>query len=126
MTIHTTTYRSIYDRDRKKNYVALSRTGTATVGKGFVRLLAALALLAFLSIAFSFWVSDASGVSPKPAGAGEKTIIVAPGDTLWSIALAHPDGNGDIQRRIYELKKRNGLDSSNIVPGMSLIVPDLR
>lgn len=46
---------------------------------------------------------------------------VKPGDTLWSIAEAH--FNGDPREGVWELERANGLDSAAIMPGQRLLVP---
>jgi nucleoid-associated protein YgaU len=55
------------------------------------------------------------------AGAPERHYRVRPGDTLWSIA-ARTYG-GDPREGVWEITKRNGLDSATIVPGQLLVVP---
>ena len=44
-----------------------------------------------------------------------------PGDTLWSIA--ERTYAGDPREGVWELRKRNGLDSTTIAPGQVLVVP---
>ena len=56
--------------------------------------------------------SDASG----PEG----RHVVKPYDTLWSIAAAR---YADPREGIWELRERNGLEGTVIVPGQVLIVP---
>jgi len=55
-------------------------------------------------------------------GAGpERTYVVKPTDTLWSIA-AHSYG-GDPREGVWKLEHRNHLRSATLVPGQRLIVP---
>jgi len=56
--------------------------------------------------------SDASGP--------EQTYVVQPTDTLWSIAA---ERYSDPREGVYELRKRNGLDGTLIVPGQTLVLP---
>lgn len=61
--------------------------------------------------------------SEPPAGVHH---TVAPGDTLWDIAVAHA-GNRDVRELIYEIQQLNGLSSAEIYPGQVLFVPtDMR
>jgi hypothetical protein len=55
------------------------------------------------------------------AGGPERQYRVKPGDTLWSIAVqTFP---GDPREGVWELKERNLLGSSTIVPGQVLVLP---
>jgi len=55
------------------------------------------------------------------AGGPERSYRVQPGDTLWSIAVrTFP---GDPREGIWELRERNDLDTSTIVPGQVLVLP---
>ncbi|MCP9485900.1 MAG: LysM peptidoglycan-binding domain-containing protein [Gaiellaceae bacterium MAG52_C11] len=46
--------------------------------------------------------------------------MVQPTDTLWSIAASR---YGDPREGVYELRERNGLEGTTIVPGQVLILP---
>ena len=55
------------------------------------------------------------------AGGPERSYRVKPGDTLWSIAeRTFP---GDPREGVWELRERNGLDGTTIVPGQVLVLP---
>ena len=55
------------------------------------------------------------------AGGPERQYRVQAGDTLWSIAVhTFP---GDPREGVWELKERNDLASSTIVPGQVLVLP---
>lgn len=55
------------------------------------------------------------------AGGPERSYRVKPGDTLWSIAeRTFP---GDPREGVWELRERNALESSTIVPGQTLVLP---
>lgn len=51
-----------------------------------------------------------------------KSITVEKGDTLWSIANKYSQ-NGDVRKFIYEVKKINNLNSSEIYQGCELLIP---
>jgi hypothetical protein len=55
------------------------------------------------------------------AGGPEQRYRVKPGDTLWSIA--ERTFAGDPREGVWELRERNDLGSSVIVPGQVLVVP---
>jgi len=77
----------------------------------FGRLIILVALSVFLWAAFAR-SSDASGP--------ERSYVVQPYDTLWSIAAA---GYSDPREGIWEIKERNGLEEATIVPGQVLLLP---
>jgi nucleoid-associated protein YgaU len=77
----------------------------------FGRLILVVALSLFLWAAFAR-SSDASGP--------ERRYVVHPADTLWSIAAAR---YGDPREGVYELRERNRLTGTTIVPGQVLIIP---
>lgn len=51
-----------------------------------------------------------------------RTVVVKGGDTLWNIAKEN-NSQGDIRKNIYEIKKINNLDSSEIYEGTQLLIP---
>jgi LysM repeat protein len=77
----------------------------------FVRIL----LLVALSVVL--WATFARS---SDASAPEERYVVQPADTLWSIAATR---YGDPREGVYELRRRNKLDGSTIVPGEVLVLP---
>jgi len=55
------------------------------------------------------------------AGGPERSYLVQPGDTLWSIA-AHSYG-GDPREGVWKMRERNHLDGTTIAPGQVLRLP---
>jgi len=79
------------------------------------RLLAAVAAVAALSIAFSLGAR----------GGGKTrytTVVVEPGDTLWSIASEHYPAD-DVRVRVDDIEQANGLRGPAIQVGQSLRLP---
>lgn len=55
-------------------------------------------------------------------GAGPGTPYqVRPGDTLWSIAAAHYDG--DPRQGVWQLQRENGLGGAGLQPGQVIVIP---
>ena len=55
-------------------------------------------------------------------GAGpERTYVVKPTDTLWSIAAR--SYAGDVREGVWKLEQRNGLGSATLTPGQVLRLP---
>ncbi len=61
-------------------------------------------------------------VARSSHGAGpERTYVVQPADTLWSIAAR--TYSGDAREGVWKLEQRNHLGDATIVPGERLILP---
>ena len=74
-------------------------------------------LLIVSLIALTAW---ALFVRDSGAGGPERSYRVQPGDTLWSIAIDRYAG--DPREGVWELRERNRLASTTIVPGQVLVV----
>jgi LysM repeat protein len=61
-------------------------------------------------------------VAHSSRGAGpERTYVVKPTDTLWSIASRY--GGGDVREGIWKLEQRNHLATATLHPGQKLVLP---
>jgi len=78
----------------------------------FVRLLA-VALVAL--VAWAVVVRASEGAGP------ERSYVVRPGDTLWTIAASRYAG--DPRAGVWKIRTRNGLSGSVIRPGERLMLP---
>jgi LysM repeat protein len=78
----------------------------------FARLVVALLVLVVL------WAALAR---PSTGAGPERTYVVRPADTLWSIATSHYPG--DPRAAVWRLKERNGLDDAILLPGQRLVLP---
>lgn len=93
----------------------LRATRAGGVSRGLHRSLAVLAVVAAASIGFA---AVAHGGAPRP----ETTVVVQPGDTLWSIAAAHYPSD-DVRVRVDDIERANGLQGPAIEPGETLRLP---
>jgi LysM domain len=68
-------------------------------------------------------VALAVGYLARPSGGAgpERRYVVAPADTLWSIASAHYAG--DPREGVWKLERRNHLGSTTLIPGQTLVLP---
>jgi LysM repeat protein len=68
-------------------------------------------------------VAMAVGLAARSShGAGaERTYVVRPADTLWSIAAR--TYAGDPRQGVWELEQRNHLRTDTLRPGQKLILP---
>ena len=85
----------------------------------FIRSMVILVIIIFAVIAFFYNKSYAYREHNL------KTVPVSSGDTLWTIAEFEKENNDyyknkDIREIIYEIKKINNLDSSNLIVGQEL------
>ena len=78
----------------------------------FVRLIA-VALVALVAWAVVVRSSEGAG--------RERSYVVRPGDTLWTIAASRYAG--DPRAGVWKIRTRNGLSGSVIVPGERLVLP---
>jgi nucleoid-associated protein YgaU len=54
--------------------------------------------------------------------AGESSVVVQAGDTLWSIASSL-GGTGDVRALVDEIQRLNHLQGADLVPGQVLQLP---
>ncbi len=90
----------------------------ATRSRGFPgarSVIAAAAIVGAVSVGFAV---VAHGGSPRP----ETTMVVQPGDTLWSIATAHYPSD-DVRAKVEDIEHANGLQGPIIEPGETLRLP---
>lgn len=78
----------------------------------FVRLIA-VALVALVAWAVLARTSEGAGQ--------ERSYVVRPGDTLWTIAASRYAG--DPRAGVWNIRTRNGLSGSVIRPGQRLVLP---
>jgi LysM repeat protein len=72
-------------------------------------------LVCVAALAVGLAARGSNGAGPK------RTYVVKAGDTLWTVAERAYDG--DPRSGVWQLERRNHLDSATIVPGEKLVVP---
>jgi nucleoid-associated protein YgaU len=83
-------------------------------------------LAVVLAMALGTCALVGSVLADDPAGihlAGESTVVVESGDTLWSIATSVADAEDDVRVVVDEIQRLNGLEGSDLVPGQVLQLP---
>lgn len=74
-----------------------------------------LVLLAGTALLVGMVARSSHGAAP------ERTYVVRPTDTLWSIAeRRYP---GDVREGVWRLEQRNRLHSAVLLPGQRLVLP---
>ena len=83
-----------------------------------------VALLAALAFSISSH-SAASQAGEGPAVSATTTVVVQPGQTLWSVAqgLSRDVDTRETVARIQELNGLSGTAANTVIPGQALIVP---
>lgn len=84
------------------------------------RFLVVLSLTVVLGAGFA--MKAGAGVSVHHAPRSYVTMVVAPGETLWSIATSAA-GNGDVRNMVDQLVSINSLSTPDVAPGQVLRVP---
>jgi len=90
----------------------------ATRAGGFSSMRRLLAAVAAVSL---FGVGLALGAHGSTS-AGYTTVVVEPGDTLWSIAAEHYPAD-DVRVRVDDIEQANGLAGPTIQAGQTLRLP---
>jgi hypothetical protein len=85
------------------------------------RRLGAVVLAGACVVTLSGPVANALGRSNGPT-ARSRTHVVAPGDTLWSIAR-DLEPSRDPRDVVFEIAEANGVDPGSLVPGLELVIP---
>jgi LysM repeat protein len=84
------------------------------------RFLLVLSLTVVLGAGFA--MRAGAGVSIHHASKSYVIMVVAPGETLWSIA-SDVAGRGDVRAMVDEIISVNSLSTPDVSPGQSLRVP---
>jgi LysM repeat protein len=79
-------------------------------------------MAAVLLLALSVSIGLAAVAHGGTAAAEDATVVVQPGDTLWSIAAEHYP-SADIRARVEAIERANGLHSPVIQIGETLRLP---
>jgi len=74
-----------------------------------------LIVLVLAALAIGLAAHSSKGAGP------ERTYVVKPADTLWSIAAR--SYAGDVREGVWKLQKRNHLGSATLQPGQKLVLP---
>ncbi|MCW2699664.1 MAG: Peptidoglycan-binding lysin domain protein [Blastococcus sp.] len=103
--------------------VAPARTGRARLRptRRARRLAVVLALAS--GVALGSWLGPLVGGAGELRLAGESSVVVQSGDTLWSIATFLAGPGDDVRAVVDEIQRTNGLRSADLAPGQVLQLP---
>jgi nucleoid-associated protein YgaU len=85
-------------------------------------LLWVIAFIIFASIGIKATAANLSFTNNHPAYI---EVMVKSGDSLWELAETYYQGNEDIRKIIYRIKKINNLESAEIYPGQLIKIPQV-
>ena len=101
---------------------APSRSGHLRLTRRGRVVLVAAALLAVLAAGFFLGATSvASGQAGTPTPT--RTVVVAPGESLWTLAAEITPEGEDVRDTMYDIKRLNALDSSALQAGQRLRIP---
>lgn len=92
-------------------------------GLSFARITFILIAFLILFSGFAFAHTFASGSETAPATTAEIEISVDSGDTMWELAALYKKSSMDTRDAVQAVMKRNGLTSSSLQAGQTLILP---
>jgi hypothetical protein len=90
----------------------------------YVRRRLGAALLLLLLVVAGVWLVGGVALGTSEAPDPPEPYTVRRGDTLWEIARAHVGPEGDPRPLVSLIADASGLQSSRLVPGMELLVPE--
>ncbi len=82
-------------------------------------------LFAFIILftGFTLMHTSASTSEISPASSEELVVSIDSGDTMWQLAKTYKKDSMDTRQAIHFILKRNGLSSSDVKTGQTLIIP---
>ena len=98
---------------------AVNPSGRLTRRGRLARSIVVLSLTVVMAAGFASQ-SGAGQVEASTAPSYE-IVVVAPGETLWSVAAAY--GSGDVQGLVHEIREANNLTGFDLQAGQRLRVP---
>jgi LysM repeat protein len=83
---------------------------------------AAVAVTALVAVLLSPLAASALRPGEPPRPPAQRTVVVQPGDTLWSIAQRVRPA-ADPRETVAAIQDANGIDAGSLQPGRSIVVP---
>jgi LysM domain-containing protein len=106
----------------RRNTVRLTRRGRLVVTVMLTAVCLSLVVLAWLAIAARAAQATDGGQSPGAVYQNLTSVVVHPGQTLWSIA-SQAEPTADPRAVMQQIIELNALHGTNVVPGQRLWVP---
>jgi hypothetical protein len=106
----------------RRNTVRLTRRGRLVVTVMLTAVSLSLVVLAWLAIAARAAQATDGGQPPGAVYQNLTSVVVHPGQTLWSIA-SQAEPTADPRAVMQQIIELNALHGTNVVPGQRLWVP---
>jgi LysM repeat protein len=124
MTMSAVTFSTGFNSTASKSSVnqgfVANPSGRLTRRGRLARTIVVLSLAVVMVAGFAA-TSGANQEAPVAAAPSYSVVVVAPGETLWSVAAAY--GSGDVQGFINEIREVNNLKGYDLQAGQRLRVP---
>lgn len=78
-------------------------------------------LILLLALTSIFLLLGNTGAADEPVAVS--TVVVQPGDTLWSISEGIAEPGSDIREVVVDVKTLNSLSTSSLQVGQTLLLP---
>jgi hypothetical protein len=98
---------------------AVGTVTRATIWRRRVVAVATLVLLAFLLTVAIGRVGAGAELEDRVAG----HVVVAPGETLWDVAVATAPDGVDVRRHLADVKELNGLSGGDVAAWTVILLP---
>lgn len=85
-----------------------------------------LALGLAVGVVVGSWVGSMTSGDGDGGGlrlAGDSSVVVESGDTLWSIAASVAGSGDDVRAVVAQIRELNSLPDASLVPGQTLVLP---
>jgi hypothetical protein len=77
-----------------------------------------------VGVALGSWIGAAvAGESNELRLVGERSVVVGPGESVWSIATEVADADEDVRAVVHAIQEINDLEGGGVVPGQVLRLP---
>ncbi|MFD1954786.1 LysM peptidoglycan-binding domain-containing protein [Paenibacillus thailandensis] len=121
MIMNPSFYRTIHNEKQANNRV---KSPWLSSGNRLIRIVVIALTAALLFTSFLLITTNAASGTVEEASVSETVVVVTAGDTLWDIASHYSDGHKDIGKLVFLLKERNGLETADIRPGQTIVIPE--
>jgi len=80
-------------------------------------------LITVVLAAAVFATTAVAGSADVTTPAATITVVVQPGDTVWSLAARHAPRGANVQAFVAEVVHNNAIEPTGLIPGSTLEVP---
>lgn len=104
--------RNVVPMRQRRSTLRLTRRGRVAL----------IILVVLVAAGIAFWSARAMAAAPESPARPAASVVVKPGESLWSIAEAY-DAARNPRDVIRDIQRLNGLSSSTVWAGRKLVMP---